>query len=56
MNAAINFFVLMVFLFVTLAQTHSVSPRVGYGVAIPLAVIAIILAVVRYKQRKDRGE
>lgn len=53
MNAAINFFTLMVLLFVGLAQTHSVSPRVGYGVAIPLAVITLILIVVRYNQRKQ---
>jgi len=47
---------LMVFLFVGLAQAHSISPQIGYGIAIPLAVVAIILAAIRFKQRKDKGE
>jgi len=52
----INFLVLMVFLLVGLAQTHSIPPKIGYAIAIPLAVITFVLAIVRYKQRKDRGE
>ncbi len=52
----IQFLTLMVFLFVGLAQTHSISPSIGYGIAIPLAVVTIILAAVRFKQRKDKGE
>jgi uncharacterized membrane-anchored protein len=52
----IQFLTLMVFLFVGLAQAHSIPPKIGYGIAIPLAVITLILAAVRYKQRKDKGE
>ncbi|MCA1828931.1 MAG: hypothetical protein LC689_18570 [Myxococcales bacterium] len=52
----IQFLTLMVFLFVTLAQTHSISPRIGYGIAIPLAVITVILAFIRYRKRKGAGE
>jgi hypothetical protein len=56
MGPLINFLVLMVFLLVGLAQTHSISPKIGYGIAIPLAVITLILAAIRFKQRKDKGE
>jgi hypothetical protein len=56
MGPLINFLVLMVLLFAGLAQTHSLPPKVGYGIAIPLAVFTFVLAIVRYKQRKDRGE
>jgi hypothetical protein len=56
MGPLINFLVLMVFLFVGLAQAHVVSRSIGYGIAVPLAAVAMILAIVRYKQRKDRGE
>ncbi len=56
MGPLINFLVLMVLLFAGLAQTHSLPPKVGYGIAIPLAVITFALAIVRYKKRKDRGE
>ena len=34
----------------------SIPKDLGYGIGIPLAVATFILAVVRYKQRKDRGE
>ena len=33
----IQFLTLMVFLFATLAQTHSIPPAIGYGIAVPLA-------------------
>ena len=56
MGPLVNFLVLMVFLFVGLAQSGSVPPAIGYGVAVPLAVITMILAIIRYKKRKDRGE
>ncbi len=52
----IQLLTLMVFLLVGLAQTHSIPPRIGYGIAIPLAVVTLVLAAIRYKQRKDRGE
>ena len=56
MGPLINFLVLITLLFASLAPTHSLPPKVGYGMAIPLAVITFALAMVRYKQRKDRGE
>jgi hypothetical protein len=56
MGVLINFLVLFVFLMVGLAQSGSIAKNVGYGIAIPLAVITMILAIIRYKQRKDRGE
>ena len=52
MGPLINFLVLMVLLFAGLAQTHSIPPKVGYGIAIPLAVITFILAIVRYSRAK----
>ncbi|MGZ6142172.1 MAG: hypothetical protein ACXWLM_02485 [Myxococcales bacterium] len=52
----IQFLTLMVFLMVGLAQTGSIPPKIGYGIAIPLAAITIILAAIRYKSRKDKGE
>jgi hypothetical protein len=56
MGPLINLLVLMVFLFVGLAQHGSISKQLGYGIGIPLAVVTMILAAIRYKQRKDRGE
>lgn len=56
MGPLINFLVLMVFLLCGLAQTHSIPPAIGYGIAIPLAIVTFGLAIVRYKQRKGRGE
>ena len=56
MGPLISFLVLMVFLFVGLAQTHSIPPKIGYGIAIPLGIVTFILAIVRFNQRKDRGE
>ena len=52
MTPLINFLVLMVLLFAGLAQTKSLPPKIGYGVAIPLAMVAFALAVVRYRGRK----
>ena len=52
MGPLINFLVLMVLLFAGLAQTHSVSPAIGYGIAVPLAVVTFILAIIRYRKRK----
>jgi hypothetical protein len=52
MGALINFLVLMVLLFAGLGQTGSLPPRVGYGIAITLAVITFGLAIVRYRRSK----
>ena len=52
----IQFLTLMVFLFATLAQTNSILRGIGYGIAVPLAVITLILAFIRFKKRKDAGE
>jgi hypothetical protein len=56
MGPLIGFLVFMVLLFAGLAQTNSISPKLGYGIAIPLAVITFGLAIVRYNQRKGGGE
>ncbi len=52
MGALINFLVPLVLLLAGLGQTHSLSPNVAYAIAIPLAVIAFALAIVRYRRRK----
>ena len=56
MGALVNILVLAVFLCIGLAQAGSIPKNVGYGIGIPLAVVTFILAIVRYRQRKDRGE
>jgi hypothetical protein len=56
MGPLVNFLTLMVLLFAGLAQSHSIPPAIGYGIAIPLAVITVALAYVRMKRRKDKGE
>ena len=56
MGPMINVMVLMVFLFAGLAQHGTLSKSLGYGIAIPLAVVTMILAIVRYRQRKGQGE
>ena len=56
MGPVINVLVLAVFLCVGLAQAGSIPKNVGYGIGIPLAVVTFILAIVRYRQRKDRGD
>lgn len=56
MGPLINVLVLAVFLCIGLAQRGSIPRSVGYGIGIPLAVFTLILAIVRYRQRKDRGE
>ena len=56
MGPLINFLTLMVLLFAGLAQPNSIPRGLGYGVAGALAVVTLILAVVRYNQRKGRGE
>jgi uncharacterized membrane protein YccC len=50
MGTLINFLVLMVLLFAGLGQSGSVPPRVGYGIAIALAVVTFALAIVRYRR------
>lgn len=56
MGPLINLLVLAVFLLVGFAQTGGIPKSVGYGVGIPLAIVTFLLAMLRYKQRKDRGE
>ncbi|MBS2021444.1 MAG: hypothetical protein JST92_03485 [Deltaproteobacteria bacterium] len=56
MNALINFLTLMTLLFAGLAQSGSLSRGLGYGVAGACAGVTVILAIVRYKQRKAAGE
>lgn len=53
MGPMINFLVFMVLLFAGLAQTKSIPPKIGYTVAIVIAVITMILAIIRYK--RDSG-
>ena len=53
MGALINLLVLLVLLLAGLGQTHSLPPRVAYGIAIPLAVITFALAIVRYRRRRN---
>lgn len=52
MGTLINFLVLMVLLFAGLAQTRTLPPRLAYGIAVAMAVIAFTLAIVRYRQSK----
>jgi hypothetical protein len=56
MNGLITFLSLMVFLLAGLTQHGDIGKSLGYGIAIPLAVVTFILAIVRYNQRKGRGE
>ncbi|HEX4382381.1 MAG TPA: hypothetical protein VH083_05515 [Myxococcales bacterium] len=51
MNGLISFLTLMVFLLVGITQHGDISKSVGYGIAIPLAVVTFGLAIVRYKGR-----
>ena len=55
MGALINFLVLMVLLFTGLAQTRTIPPGVAWPTAAALAALTLVLAIIRYKQRKDRG-
>jgi hypothetical protein len=50
MGPLINFLVFMVLLFVGLAQTKSVPPRLGYTAGGILAAVTMVLAVVRYRR------
>ena len=56
MGPLINFLVLMTLLFAGLAQSGTLSKGLGYGLAGGTAVVAFVLAAIRFKQRKDRGE
>ena len=56
MGPLINFLVLMVFLFVGLAQNRTIPQAVGYGIGVPIAVVTVILAFLRMRQRKGSGE
>ena len=46
----------MVLILVTLAQRGQVSPTIGYGGGGAIAVVVMVLAYLRYKQRKANGE
>jgi len=56
MGALINFLVLMVLLFTGLAQTRSIPPRIAWPIAGALAAVTLILAIARYRQRKDHRD
>ncbi len=56
MGALINFLVLMVLLFTGLAQTRSIPPGIAWPIAGALAALTLVLAIIRYRQRKGRGE
>jgi hypothetical protein len=56
MNGLIGFLVLMVFLISGMTQHGDLTPKVGYGIAVPLGVLTMVLAIIRYKRRKDAGE
>jgi hypothetical protein len=56
MNGLITFLTLMVFLLVGITQHGDIDKSLGYGLAIPLAIATFVLAIVRYNQRKGRGE
>jgi hypothetical protein len=52
MGILINLLVFLVLLFAGLAQARAMPPRIAYGIAVALAVIAFTLAIVRYRQDK----
>ena len=54
MGRLVNFLVLLVFLLVGLAQTGSIDRRLGYRIAVPLAGIALLLALIRYLRSRGR--
>jgi len=56
MGYAINFLVMMTLFFAGMAQAKAMDPRTAYWIAGSSAVLAMVLAIVRYKQRKDAGE
>ena len=56
MGPLINFLVMMTLLFAGLAQSGSMNTRLAYSIAGGTAAVAFVLAAVRYKQRKDKGE
>jgi hypothetical protein len=51
MNALITFLTLMVFLIAGMTQHGDIGKSLGYGIAVPLAVVTFALAIVRYKGR-----
>jgi multidrug transporter EmrE-like cation transporter len=56
MNAAVYFFVLMTLFFSGMAQSKSMDAHTAYAIAGTSGAIAMVLAVIRYKGRKDAGE
>lgn len=56
MNALISALAAIVFILAWLAQTNAIPPMIGYGIAIPLALVTFGLAIVRYRGRKADGE
>ena len=56
MNAAITALVMMTLFFTGMAQSGTLSNKVGYGIAACSGALAMVLAIARYKQRKANGE
>jgi hypothetical protein len=56
MNGLITFLTVIVFVLVGITQHGDIPTSLGYAIAVPLAVITLSLAIVRYRQRKDKGE
>jgi hypothetical protein len=46
----------MVLLFTGLAQTRSIPPGIAWPIGGALAALTLVLAIVRYRQRKNRGD
>jgi hypothetical protein len=56
MNGLINFLVLMTLFFSGMAQSGSMPKRTAFLAAGGCAAVALVLAAVRFAQRKKRGE
>ena len=56
MNFVITFLVFTTLLFATMAQHKMMDSRLGYIIAGLAGAIAMVLAFIRYKGRKDAGE
>jgi uncharacterized membrane protein YuzA (DUF378 family) len=56
MNGIIYFFVLMTLFFAGMAQSKSMDVRTAYIIAGISGAIAMVLAIIRYKNQKDAGK
>jgi len=52
MNRIITLGTMFTLLFIGLAQTGAIAPRIGYAVGGGLAAVTFALAIVRYRKRK----